>query len=83
MALTFWQESVPGGQVSGRSGYSAPRRFNSVTSPPDYPANCGIGITDFQNCCPATGKVRSIETGIDSPVPCTGLRQATECRLNI
>jgi hypothetical protein len=25
MALTFWQESVPGGQVSGRSGYSAPR----------------------------------------------------------
>ncbi len=57
--------AVREGQVSGQSGNSAPRRFKSITSPPDYPANTGIGITDFQNCCPATGKVRSIPTGTD------------------
>jgi hypothetical protein len=58
--------ALPEGQVSGQSANSAPRRFKMVTSPPDYPANCGIGITDFQNCCPATGKVRSIPTGTDT-----------------
>ncbi|MFN5074131.1 MAG: hypothetical protein ACK5MO_00900 [Planctomyces sp.] len=66
------RHSVPGPWecFPGRSSLGAERQlcseaFQNGHQSPDYPISCSIGITDFQNRIPATGKVRSIPTGTD------------------
>ncbi|MFN6334481.1 MAG: hypothetical protein ACK45A_22195, partial [Planctomyces sp.] len=69
------RHSVPGPWecFPGRSSLGAERQlcseaFQNGHQSPDYPISCSIGITDFQNRIPATGKVRSIPTGTDTAV---------------
>ncbi|MFN5899037.1 MAG: hypothetical protein ACK48Y_16030, partial [Planctomyces sp.] len=67
------RHSVPGPWecFPGRSSLGAERQlcseaFQNGHQSPDYPISCSIGITDFQNRIPATGKVRSIPPGTDT-----------------
>jgi hypothetical protein len=59
-------ECFPGRSSLGAERQLCSEAFQNGNVTTRLPCNCGIGITDFQNCCPATGKVRSIPTGTDT-----------------